>query len=77
MTILHDEGSNAMFRTVLMQVILAARALTGESMVASKRGTLKRIHRGLYACGTGLSRGVWPDLCSRRHPGKLNNLAFP
>ena len=75
MIIFPDEGSSAMFHTVPMQVILAARALTGESLVASKRGTRTRIHRGEYACGSVLPRGVWPDLFSRRHPRKLSNLA--
>ena len=58
MTLFQREGSNAMFHTVPMQVILAALALTGGSLVASKRGTRRRIQHGADACGSGLRRGV-------------------
>ena len=70
MIIFPDEGSNAMFHTVPMQVILAALALTGGSLVASKRGTRRQIHRGVYAFGSVLRQGGWPNLCSRHRLGK-------
>ena len=57
MVIFGDEGGNAMFHKLPMQVILVARALTADSLAASKRGTRRQIRHRVYACGSVLPQG--------------------